>query len=141
MSGTVSRTVVDTSILVTYLRGGISTEMWHKTFDGRAPLVSPVTLHELRRGIKPGSRWELDPDSLMPGQLVISPPPSTSDWLEGADIIRRCFAASRSKPELAALAHDVLIALAARAQNAELWSRDKDFKIICQALSVPLLDH
>ena len=112
-----------------------------KTLDGRAPFVSPVTLHELRRGIRPDSPWETQMDRLIPNDSIIAPSPSQQEWVDAADIIRACFGKTRSKVELAALTHDVLISLTARTLQAELWSRDGDFKVICKEIGVHLLDH
>ncbi|MGK5088979.1 PIN domain-containing protein [Bdellovibrionota bacterium FG-2] len=136
-----SRILIDTSVLISYLRGALSPEILVRTLDGRAPLVSPVTLHELRRGIRPGSVWESQIDRLVPSQTVLAPAPSHQEWLDAADVIRSCFGKTRLKTELAILTHDVLIALTAKTLQAELWSRDQDFKLICQTIGVVLLDH
>jgi predicted nucleic acid-binding protein len=136
-----ARILIDTSVIIDYLRGNIGTEIWLKTLAGRAPTVSPVTVHELRRGLVPGYRWERQKDSLVPRDSVLSLPPSTEDWLEAADVIRFRFGKTRSKTELSILVHDVLIGFAARRINAELWSRDQDFKVICDEIGVSLLNH
>ena len=80
-------------------------------------------------------------DRLVPNHTILAPPPTYQDWLNAADVIRSCFSLNRPKAELANLTHDVLIALTARTLHAELWSRDKDFKLICQTIGVLLLDH
>ena len=136
-----SRILIDTSVLIDLLRGNISDSIWLKTLEGRAPSVSPITVHELRRGVAPNSKWEQQIDQLLPRESILTAPPITEDWIEAADVIRIYFGKSRSKIELAALAHDVLIGLTARAMKAELWSRDKDFKVICAAVKISLLDH
>ena len=135
-----TRILVDTSVIIDHLRGNIAADTWSKTLDGLAPIVSPVTLHELRRGIVPGSRWESQIHLLMPPDSILCPPPSLAEWVEAADIIRRHFGKVRSKADLATLAHDTLICLAAREAKANLWSRDKGFRLICDAIGVPLLD-
>lgn len=135
-----SRLLIDTSILISYLRGAISTEILLRTLDGRAPLVSPVTLHELRRGVRPGSTWENQINRLVPSDTILAAAPSSHEWMEAADVIRNYFN-NRSKIELATLTNDVLIALTAKTLCAELWSRDRDFKLICKAIGVHLLDH
>ncbi len=136
-----SRILIDTSVIVDFLRGNIGAEVWLRTLEGRAPTVSPVTLHELRRGIAPGSKLDSQMNLLMPADSILSAPPMTEDWIESADIIRTHFGKVRSKIELATLAHDTLIGLAARSIRAELWSRDKDFRVICNVISVSLLGH
>lgn len=80
-------------------------------------------------------------DLLIPKQTILTPAPAFQDWIDAADVIRTCFSKTRSKIELAALTHDVLIALTARKLQVNLWSRDQDFKLICQSIGVQLLSH
>jgi predicted nucleic acid-binding protein len=136
-----SKILIDTSVIIDHLRGNISPDVWLKTLEGRAPTISPVTLHEMRRGIVPGSRWENQIEDLMPATSILAPAPDTADWLTAADVIRTCFGKVRSKPDLATLAHDTLICMTAKKLNAEVWSRDKDFRQICDSIGVLLLNH
>jgi predicted nucleic acid-binding protein len=130
--------VIDTSVIVGALRKRWSAQTWSGVLLGRRPVLSPVTLHELRRGVKPGSPWEGRIDELAPAEAIIADPPSRQEWLDAADILRERFF-TRGKLERAALQNDVLVALAAKRIGAELWATDGDFKAICEALELPLI--
>jgi predicted nucleic acid-binding protein len=127
--------LIDSNVIIRRLRGTIDDKTWFALLSGRAPVISPVTLHELRRGIRPGSKWETNIDQY-PAPVVDSP--SEADWSDAADLIRKLFWNTHKGPNLARLQNDALIALTAKRLNAELWSKDGDMKALCDALQVRL---
>jgi predicted nucleic acid-binding protein len=127
--------LVDTNIVIRRLRGSIDDKTWSALLSGRAPAISPVTLHEIRRGIRPGSTWESKIDHY-PAPMV--DPPTESDWITAADLIRKYFWNTHKEQKLACLQNDALIAITAKRLNAELWSKDGDMRILCNALGVKL---
>ncbi len=80
--------LLDTNIIIRHLRKNIDYKTWIALLSGRAPVISPITLHELRRGVRPGSKWEETID-LYPAPLT--DPPSVEDWIKAADLIRTSF--------------------------------------------------
>lgn len=128
--------LIDTNVIIRRLRGMIDESIWQVYLSGRAPVISPVTFHELRRGIRPGSPWESEIDRV-PAPLV--DPPSEEDWITAGDLIRIHFWKMRKGLELARLQNDALIALTAKRLNAELWSQDGDMRVLCDQLGVRLL--
>ncbi len=127
--------LIDTNIIIRRLRGAIDDKTWNALLSGRAPIISPVTLHELRRGVRPGSPWEL---SLNKSIAPVAAPPDEEDWSSAADLIRKLFWNTHKGPNLASLQNDALIALTAKKLNAELWSRDGDMRILCDTLGIRL---
>jgi predicted nucleic acid-binding protein len=128
--------LIDTSVIIGRLRSAIDDKTWNSLLSGRTPVISPVTLHELRRGIRPKSLWEENIDNYL---APVTNPPSTEDWSTAADLIRSLFWNTYKGPNLSLLQNDALIAITAKKLNAELWSRDRDMKMFCKALGVRLL--
>src|SRR5689334_2175198 len=80
--------LVDSNVIIRRLRGAIDDKTWSALLSGRAPVISPVTLHEIRRGVRPGSAWEANID-IYPAPVV--DPPTEADWIKAADLIRKFF--------------------------------------------------
>lgn len=136
-----SSLLIDTSIIIDYLRNGSARRFWQRTLEGVAPILSPVTLHEIWRGTRPESAFEKELRKSSPVPAIVAPPPSTDDWILAADLIRKNFWNKRDKLGLALLTNDALIAISAFHLKAALWARDSDFKILCQELDVRLYSH
>ncbi len=127
--------LIDTNVIVRRLRGAIEEKAWIRNLAGRAPVISPITVHELRRGVRPGSPWEADMDRY-PAPLVDAP--TAVDWVEAADLIRRLFWNTHKGHSLMRLQNDALIAITAKKLSAELWSKDGDMRILCDTLGIRL---
>ena len=127
--------LIDSNVIIRRLRGAIDDRTWIGLLSGRAPVISPVTLHEIRRGIRPGSRWEVSMDQY-PAPVVDAP--TESDWVIAADLIRKHFWNTHKGQNLARLQNDALIATTAKRLGAELWSRDGDMRVFCVELGVRL---
>jgi predicted nucleic acid-binding protein len=127
--------LIDTNVIIRRLRGAIDDKTWNALLAGSAPVISPVSLHELRRGIRPRSAWEKEKDeSLVP---TVNPP-TEEDWILAADLIRNYFWNTHKGPNLARLQNDALIAVTAKRLGAQLWSKDGEMKVFCDALGVQL---
>src|SRR5690349_16410010 len=99
--------LIDSNVIIRRLRGAIDDKTWIGLLSGRAPVISPITLHEIRRGIRPGSPWEGSIDRY-PAPVVDAP--TESDWITAADLIRKYFWNIHKGPNLARLQNDALIA-------------------------------
>ena len=128
--------LIDTNVIIRRLRRSIPDPIWNERLSGRAPVISPVTAHELRRGVRPGSPWEKAMTSF-PAPLTEAPTPQ--DWIEAGDLIRKLFWNSHKGLALSRLQNDALIAVTARRLGADVWSSDGDIKLLCGSLRVRLL--
>lgn len=128
--------LVDTNVIIRRLRGALNDTVWNAMLASRAPVISPITWHELRRGIRPGSPWESSIDNC-PAPLI--EPPSEADWIESADLIRKLFWKTHKGLALGRLQNDVLIAVTAKRMGAILWSKDGDMRTLCHELGVQLV--
>ncbi len=127
--------LIDSNVIIRSLRGAIDNKAWNGILSGRAPVISPVTLHEIRRGIRPGSPWEASIDQY-PVPVIDAPP--ESDWVTAADLIHKHFWNTHKGQNLARLQNDALIATTAKRLGAELWSKDGDMRVLCAELGVQL---
>lgn len=125
--------VADTNILLDVLDDQIA-DPYSLIRPYRVILFSPVTLHEALRAYPE----ELHASLIRELQQEVLPAPLLEHWLESARILRKLYS-HRQEKNIARMQNDVLIALAAREAKAPVWSRDTDFKGICDHIEVGLV--
>lgn len=127
------RIVADTSVILDFLDGSIS-DPFVLIRPYRLILVSPVAFHEVLRAYPEEFHSKL----LHELSEELTATPKLEHWTEAARVLRKLYPARREK-NIARMQNDILIALAARDLGAPVWSRDRDFKLICDHLEVGLL--
>lgn len=124
--------VADTSVILDFLDGEIE-DPFAIIRPYQMILLSPVAFHEVLRAYPDEVQ-----DSLKEALISeLLPTPTLSHWIESAGILRALYPYRRQKG-VARMQNDVLIALAARDIRAPIWSRDSDFKLVCDHLGVGL---
>lgn len=125
--------VADTCVILDFL-DGLITEPSELIRPYRLILMSPVALHETLRAYPEDVHQELFEELI--SELL--PPPKLEHWVEAAQLLKKLYP-KRKKGNIASMQNDILIALAARDIQAPVWSRDKDFELICNELKIPLI--
>ena len=126
--------VADSNIILDFLDGLID-DPYAIIHPYRMIFLSPVVLHEVLRAYPEGSHSQLTKHLIH----ELLPPPSVGHWVESAKVLRRLYPLRKDK-NVARMQNDVLIALAARDVRAPVWSRDTDFELVCDSLSVGLFN-
>ena len=127
--------VIDTSILLDFFDGEIL-DLKEMVEPYKLIRISPVVFHEVLRAYP--NEYHQTLSKYLSTELL--PPPTTEDWIVAARSLRDLYPL-RKETNLAKMQNDILIALAARQNNAPVWSRDQDFHLICDYLEVPLVFH
>ncbi len=127
--------VADSSAILDFL-DGIIEDPYAVIRPYRLILISPVALHEVLRAYPQNLHDPLF-DKLS-NELL--PVPSLEHWTESARVLRALYPL-RQQRSVARMQNDVLIALAAREVDAPIWSRDRDFVLVCNHLDVGLFEE